>query len=50
MFKISQKRYSLTPDPLAPFIKDGYPIEKENTVGLDFSRRVNVLFDSKSKN
>ncbi len=50
MFKISQKRYFLTPDSLAPFIKDGYPIDKENIVALDFSPQVNILFDSKTKN
>ncbi len=50
MFKISQKRYTFTPDPLAPFMKEGYPNEKENMTASDFSHRVNVLFDSKSKN
>lgn len=50
MHKISQKRYSLPVDPLAGFISEGYRDDKENSTVLDFSRRVNVLFDSKSKN
>lgn len=50
MFKISQKRYTFTSDPLAPFMTEGYSNEKDNMTASDFSRRVNVLFDSKSKN